>query len=332
MFLTRIVLLLLAFVLVGGAQDVSRKSRNVEQLYQSVVAQRGLDLFDGEWAKTDKIEIRDTKNGYLKITGGIDGWLEVALFRKKDRSPVLVIGVTGCGPACGTELHAFEFKNGNAENVSEKLFPRFFENEIDNKLYRRTGKKEDYYGDILDVLPRKGTTIKTVLEDENDVLYEIEWKNDIFEIKRNVSDLYSVFPGNLLNPENGRKGKVIIEDTKNGYLKLRIPTATVDAALFRKKDGSPVLFVVENYCGTGRCVTGEMEIRELVGGKWIDITAEVLPKGLTEKRIHAKSDFAAKHGYQYKVPRKGRTVRIVEGDDGKTIYRLDWKNEKFVVR
>jgi len=323
--------LLLTIVSVTSAQDISREAGNVEKLYQAVVAQQGLPVFGSDWNESAKIEIRDTKNGYLKITGAIDGWLEVALFRKKNRQPLLVIGVTGCGPACGTELHAFEFENGNAVEVSKSVFPKFQDGEIENKLARRFGKTEDYYGDVLEILPRKGTTIKTVFEDESDVLYEFAWKNDKFELVRNVLDLYSIFPGSALNSKNTREAKITTNDSKNGYLNIKLKSSTVEVALFRAADGSPVMFVAENYCGTGRCVTSEYEVRKFVGNQWVDVTETILPE-ISEKQIHAKSANAAKYGYQYKVPRKGRTVRIVEGDDGKTIYKLVWKNDKFVIQ
>lgn len=324
-------LFLTVFAAVAGAQDISRDSGNVEKLYKAVVAQQVLPVFGSDWNESAKIEVRDTKNGYLKITGAIDGWLEVALFRKTNRKPLLVIGVTGCGPACGTELHAFEFRSRKAVNVSKKVFPKFKENEVDNKLARRFGKKEDYYGDVLDVLPRKGKTIKTVFESEDDVLYRMEWKNDRFEIKRNVSDLYSILPGNVLSSDRATEAKVLIEDIKNGYLKLKLRSSTIEVALFRAANGTPFLFTVENYCGTGRCATAEYDVSKYVGEKWINVTETIMPE-ISEKRIHAKSSFAAKHGYQYKLPRKGRSVRIVEGSDGKTIYRLDWKKNKFEIR
>ena len=324
-------LLIVVFCSAAFAQGISRDSRNVEKLYKDVVAQQGLPLFSSDWNENAKIEIRDTKNGYLKITGAIDGWLEVALFRKKNRDPLLVIGVTGCGPACGTELHAFEFQKGKAIDVSKAVFEKFQGEEVERKLSRRFGKQEEYVGDILEILPRKGTTIKTVFEDESDVLYEFAWKNDKFELVRNVLDYYSIFPGNALHSKSTRGAKIMVNDSKNGYVKIKLRSSSVETALFRMSDGTPVMFVVENYCGTGRCATAEFEVRKFVENKWIDVTETIMPE-LAEKQIHAKSAYAAKYGYQFKMPRKGRTVKIVEGDAGKTIYNLMWKNDKFVVK
>ena len=338
--------ILLMLILIGtiGIANAQRKKddRNVLDYYKLLPSDmvalplgKHQKTADKESGMETKISIEDIKNGYLRLQGAYDGWVEVALFRKKNGDPLLVVAENGCGPACGTELTFFEFSNGKMIDVSRKVAFVYVENEIDNKLVRRYGKQEDtYYGDVLEVLPRNGTTIKTVLENEKEgLLFEIEWKNDKFVVKRDVLDFYAIFPGNLLAPKSEEKGKVVVNDKKNGYLKIKAGDDLVEAVLFRKNNGAPVLFVAESICGLGDCSTTVTKIRELVKDKWVDVSGEVLPGGISEKSLQMLSSVSdRRQSYFYRLPRIGKTVEIVEGDSKKTVYKLAWKNDKFVIQ
>lgn len=280
-----------------------------------------------------KISVKDIANGYLKIEGAMDGWVEVALFRKKNRLPILVVGETGCGPICGTDLSIYELYRDKMVKTTKNLFPKITEKESKAKYLRTTnGSEEDFYGGVYE-LPRKGKTIRLVNDAGEDLLFGITWENDKFVVNRSVLDFYYIYPSSeYVSNIDDKDAKVIVNDSKNGYVKIKTKGSTIEFGKFRMTDGTPVFVYAENYCGRPLCVTSDISAKKFVDGKWTDISESVLPDyEEMEKRIQKKSSYARKYGSQYKIPRVGRTIRIVEGEDGKTIYKLVWKNNKFIV-
>ena len=137
-----------------------------------------------------KVEIQDSKNGYLKITGMFEGWTEAALFRKKDGSPILVVGNNECGPVCSTSVRAFTFSGNTATDETEKIINKPSEQE-EGQLYVKKKKAgdEDRNGEqppLVWELPRVGRVIKVVVDSEiapsGVTLYELHWKDDKFTV------------------------------------------------------------------------------------------------------------------------------------------------------
>lgn len=167
--------------------QAEKDTRNVLDYYKLLPE----NMLDDEAAKA-KITIQDTKNGYLKIEGLFEGWVEAALFRKKNGSPVLVVGSTGCGPVCETDVTAYEFSGGKLVNETERILPKLSDEQI-IKIYneRKTDGDEDTEGEPVSQvyeLPRIGTVIKikadTTLAPSNILLYELHWKDDKFIVVR----------------------------------------------------------------------------------------------------------------------------------------------------
>jgi hypothetical protein len=137
-----------------------------------------------------KLTITDLKNGYLKIEGAFEGYIEVALFRKKDKSPILVISKTSCGPVCHSEVSAYTHKDGKMIDITETTLPRPSEPEI-NAIYNRKKKTgDDDYGTfavpLVYELPQIGRTI-TIKADQtfapSDItIFKLDFKNDKFVI------------------------------------------------------------------------------------------------------------------------------------------------------
>lgn len=168
------------------AQTKSKKdTRNVLDYYK-FVPENTLANKDAQ----AKIEIQDTKNGYLKITGMFEGWEEAVLFRKKDGSPILLVGSSGCGPVCSTSVRAFTFSGNTATDETEKIINKPSEEE-EGRLYIKKKKAgdEDRNGEqppLVWELPRVGRVIKVVVDSEiapsGITLYELHWKDDKFAI------------------------------------------------------------------------------------------------------------------------------------------------------
>lgn len=114
----------------------------------------------------------DIENGYLQ-TGGenADPTITITLFKRPDDS--YLVGVSTANTA-DDKSHFLNYDNGNWNDVSEKVVPQF------------SNKTKSYE------LPRYGTTVKVVAKtmnednfaDYGDKLYDLEWKDGKFTIKK----------------------------------------------------------------------------------------------------------------------------------------------------
>ena len=120
-------------------------------------------------------EIEDTANGYLK--GGCDGaqsCLQMAIFKHPDATYLVAVGTSA---EMMNDYYFLDYANGNWTDVSTTVVPQF-------------SRKNIYE------LPRAGTTVKVfakkVIEKGDDYevsdkgakLYDLEWKNGKFAIKK----------------------------------------------------------------------------------------------------------------------------------------------------
>ncbi len=132
-----------------------------------------------EKAKSDYLEryktIEDIENGYLEAGGdGAQATFKMAIFRRPDASYLVGLNVFG---EAEDSYRFLNFDNGKWEDVSIEVIPEF----------SRTNIYE---------LPRKGTTIrvfaKRIIEqgenfevsEKGEKIYELEWKEGEFLIKR----------------------------------------------------------------------------------------------------------------------------------------------------
>ncbi len=120
-------------------------------------------------------DVEDTANGYFK--GGCDGaqsCLEMAIFKRPDGT--YIVGVATSAEMMN-DYYFLDYANGKWTDVSNDVVPQF-------------SKKNIYE------LPRVGTTVKVfakkVIEkgddyevsDKGEKLYDLEWKNGKFSIKK----------------------------------------------------------------------------------------------------------------------------------------------------
>lgn len=118
------------------------------------------------------IKIEDLRNGYLRLEGAWEGWVEVALFKRSDGTYIVALSQVSCGPGCSGDVMFLTYKKGTWTNVTKKVFPV------------SPSSDEGYFK-----LPRVGTTIKLhggedcgVDEDcqNRQKLAEFKWNNERF--------------------------------------------------------------------------------------------------------------------------------------------------------
>lgn len=180
--------LILAVLALGFSTAVSaqkKDSRNVLDYY-ALLPDNALN----NEAMMGIVAVRDIKNGYLKITGAFEGYVEAALFRKKDGSALLLVGATSCGPVCDTVMNAYEFSGDEPTDVTENLLPRPSDEEILG-IYNRKKKEGDEDAGEETVpqiyeLPRVGRKIRVKADatfaPSGITLYELNFKSDKFVI------------------------------------------------------------------------------------------------------------------------------------------------------
>jgi hypothetical protein len=171
------VFVLIIFVFSIKAQTRQNDSRNVLDYYKLLPS----NVLDNEGAMA-KVTVKDTKNGYLKIEGAFEGYIEVALFRGKEGAAVLLVGTTYCGPVCGTDLEAKEHKKGEWFDLTDKILPKLTEEQIRAKFRKdRKDPKAEMVSFVYE-LPRYGKVIKINDDESGDLIYKLVWKNNRFVI------------------------------------------------------------------------------------------------------------------------------------------------------
>jgi hypothetical protein len=103
--------------------------------------------------RRSQIKTEDTANGYLRIEGRWEGWIEIAIFRKADNNYIVAVSEVGCGPGCQGNLVFLSYSKGRWTNVTEQVFPA-----------------DPFSFDGYFALPRTGTTIKLLCGGDNEGL------------------------------------------------------------------------------------------------------------------------------------------------------------------
>lgn len=113
-----------------------------------------------------------------------------------------------------------------------------------------------------------------------------------------------------------------VEDTANGYWKSGCDGAQscLTMALFKRPNGSYIVALKKEFE-----MATDNYFLEYKNGRWSDIGRQVIP------------NFSGENLYE--LPRKGTTVEVFEkdnssenGERGKKLYDLIWKNGKFSVK
>ena len=118
--------------------------------------------------------IIDKKNGYIRCKGdGAQGDFEVALFRYRDRRPLVVVSTGSPEGEKGTSLQFFEGgADGKMRRIANSLFPI-----ADAGQREDGGPSEKWHFD----LPRYGKTILVRSTRSGKVVHKITWNGEKFQ-------------------------------------------------------------------------------------------------------------------------------------------------------
>lgn len=114
-------------------------------------------------------EDKDIKNGYLKITGAMEGYFLFVLFRGTDADWILEQG-SECGPECSQDFKVYKFVGGKLKGQIpfERLYPKKkVEAHLDSLMLKLP--KGSTGGDLQSWLrlPRTGTSIEILILEQN---------------------------------------------------------------------------------------------------------------------------------------------------------------------
>lgn len=170
------------FILIGSfgfAEAQKKDTQNILDYYKILPS----NALDDENLKA-KLSVEDIKNGYLRIEGWFEGYIEVALFRKENGAGTLAVGFTECGPVCGTELKFYEYIENEMKDVTEKVFPAISEDKVRAEFRRIVKDPNAEMVSFVYELPRIGRTIKILDDETGKLIYSLDWKKDRFVITK----------------------------------------------------------------------------------------------------------------------------------------------------
>ena len=113
------------------------------------------------------IKIKDIRNGWLKCSQmAWEGWLEMAIFRKPNKTYMTGIAVANCGPVCSQDIYFLEYRSKKWVDVTSNVFKKLSNSEIQKRYKKVFGSS---YGEdeipVLYEIPRHGTTLWVVTQE-----------------------------------------------------------------------------------------------------------------------------------------------------------------------
>ncbi len=108
-------------------------------------------------------EMVDIKNGYLKITGKMEGHIQMCYWNMTNGDKLIAIYQEGCGPVCYIEHFYFyeyngeDFKSIDWHTIIPDIYNDFFRGDINFQLEEM--KNKDVLATLLFELPRTGKNI-----------------------------------------------------------------------------------------------------------------------------------------------------------------------------
>jgi len=164
--------LALAINFAALAQAQSKKTnakstapRTVTDFYLKLPA-KYLQISDAIPNRRSLIKTEDIANGYLRLgSNDWEGWGEVALFKRANRSYIVAVTEYSCGPECDGTLTFLDYKNGKWKEV--ELLPRYTVGDLRTAFHGATERQpnEEETNEQVFELPRKGKEITLKLGD-----------------------------------------------------------------------------------------------------------------------------------------------------------------------
>lgn len=151
--------------------------------------------------------------------------------------------------------------------------------------------------------------------------------------KMSVLDYFLLMPPDTFEgPADGwlrvMRGNGELIDKENGYMSCPGDGAQpeFELALFRHRDGRPVLALCN----------GELEGADSVQLKFFELGADGHMQQISRPILpgaHMKTDPRrgyVKEGWQFELPRRGKTIRVRTQKGGKILHKFTWSGEEFV--
>lgn len=112
---------------------------------------------------------KDISNGYLRVTGNMEGYIVFTLF-KGDKFDWIIEQITGCGPECDQRFQVYKFENGklSSKKTFDSLFPKKKVDEHVAKLVKKLPKghtNQELQSWIK--LPQSGKSIDVLIVEQN---------------------------------------------------------------------------------------------------------------------------------------------------------------------
>lgn len=149
---------------VESSQKNDEQKRNVLTYFYSLYPKNS-----GKPVAMLSIEEKDIKNGYLKVTGAMEGYYIFALFKSPDADWIIQQN-SGCGPECNQTFKVYKFVNGKLE-PTKKFESLYLKNKVDLHIVSLLNKlpkghtNEDLQSWLR--LPKTGTSIDILILEQN---------------------------------------------------------------------------------------------------------------------------------------------------------------------
>lgn len=179
----------LALVAIPLAAQSTPAPKTVLDYYQ-LLPKEELALLETAKSREALLKTKDVANGFLGLESDSgQGFAQVAVFRKKDRSVVVGVSQMECGPICVGSVKFLQYQDGKWQDVTDALMPKATDEQI-LAAYNRLKKKGDDEYTLKDPpsfywdLPRTGTTVRLLTGDSgpktDKVLMRFTWDGTRF--------------------------------------------------------------------------------------------------------------------------------------------------------
>lgn len=146
-------------------------------------------------------EVKDEANGYLRIVGAFEGWIDMVLWRKADGHDLVGVAEVACATVCSQAVTFYDYGEAGRRTVTDEVLPheavaRHFAH-MDSLYLAENPTAEAGEMVLWYELPRQGTSIAVAMNNDIVDLYipimELGWDRTRFAVKQ-THDTLPPFP------------------------------------------------------------------------------------------------------------------------------------------
>jgi hypothetical protein len=135
--------------------------------------------------RTEALQLVDLKNGYLRAEfPASEGYVELAVFKRADRSDLVAVSAVACAPVCEQELTFLDPRDGKWRDVTKDVFTPVPQADLQATYRELSGKEPEVPLPVLYDLPRYGTSLLLRTQEEfvdAHRLYALHWDRTRFK-------------------------------------------------------------------------------------------------------------------------------------------------------